>query len=128
MRDQRNPSALQITAILKGLVFCFAFLIVASLIMGIVVSIADDMREDTTNRILMVVNYVAIFAGGLFTARLVYRKGWLNGGIVGLIYMVIVVFIGSQFVEVQFGLEIVLRLLSGFLAGAVGGVFGVNLK
>lgn len=126
MRDQRRT--LRITAILKGLVACFAFLIVMSLILGFIFSVNDSVREEAMDRVLMVVNYTAIFIGGIMGARLAQTKGWLHGGLVGIIYMVIVIFIGSRYISVAFGLEIFLRITSGFLTGVLGGVVGVNLK
>jgi putative membrane protein (TIGR04086 family) len=128
MRDQHYDGGLQFTAILKGLVSCFAFLIILSLILGFFFSRNDSMAEDVMNRALMIINYTAIFSGGIMGARWSQTKGWLHGGLVGLIYMVIIVFIGSRYVSFAVGLEVMLRVISGFLTGALGGVLGVNLK
>lgn len=128
MQDQQHDGALQLTAILKGLVSCFALLIIMSLVLGFIFSVNESVSEDAMNRSLMVVNYTAIFIGGIMGARWAQTKGWLHGGLVGLVYMAIVVFIGSRYVSVAIGLEIMLRIVSGFLTGALGGVLGVNLK
>lgn len=128
MREVYDRRALQLSAILRGLIGSFIILIAASLILGILFSIMDTLVEEVANRILLVLNYAAIFGGGIYTARKTCTKGWLNGGLVGLLYMVVVLTLGSQYAENVTFLEILLRVLSGFIAGAIGGVLGVNLR
>lgn len=128
MGDQHLDRTLQITAILKGLVACFACLIILSLILGFIISLNDSLGDDLMNRVLMIINYTAIFIGGVMAARWAQTKGWLHGGLVGLIYMLIVIFIGSKYVQVAMGFEVLLRVISGFLTGVLGGVLGVNVK
>lgn len=116
-----------ITVMLKGMVLCFALLIVVSILLGFLSSL-DAIQEELANKLLLITNYVAIFGGGIYTAWKVDSRGWFNGGVVGLFYMVVVVIIGSQVIEVSFGFEMILRVLSGFITGAIGGVIGVNIK
>lgn len=123
-----DQSFFQITALLKGLICSFVILIATTLILGFFFSLFDGIREETINGILMVMNYVAIFGGGLFTARFVNTRGWFNGGLVGFLYMITIIALGAQVIDVVFSLDIFLRIVSGFLCGAVGGVIGVNVK
>ena len=124
----RDPGTLNLTAILKGLIVSFAILIIASIILGTLFSIIESMSGEFVNRSLLVMNYLSIFIGGLVTARSARAKGWLNGGVVGLGYMLIIVIVGSQMVTIGFSLDIILRICSGFIAGGVGGAIGVNIN
>lgn len=123
----REGSSSYLVSLLKGMVLCFAILVVASLILGVLSSM-DVIQEELANQILLVINYIAIFIGGIFTARKVDTRGWLNGGLVGLLYMVVVVIIGMQIVSIAIGFQMLLRIVSGFITGALGGVIGVNIK
>ena len=125
INDQRT---IQLAAILKGLIVSLIILILSVIILGILYSIFNVFHDELLSRILLVVNYLAIFGGGIFTARNAHNKGWLNGGLVGLLYMLLILFFGAQVIAIDFGLDILLRVISGFLAGAVGGIIGVNIK
>ncbi|AZR72446.1 hypothetical protein BBF96_03030 [Anoxybacter fermentans] len=129
MPDKGQDSGqIQLTAILKGLICSFIILIITSIILGFLFSMINVLSEDLINRILLAINYAAIFIGGIYTAREASCKGWLNGGLMGFCYMFIIMILGVQLVGIGLNLEVLLRIMSGFLAGAVGGVIGVNLK
>jgi putative membrane protein (TIGR04086 family) len=59
----------------------------------------------------------------------VEARGWLNGALVGLIYMVILFLLSLLFkTGISFDRVIVFRLFMGFVIGALSGVIGINLK
>ncbi len=122
-----NERAFHFSSILKGLVCSFLILIISSIILGFLFSIFNALNEEVISRILLVMNYAAIFAGGIYAARISRQKGWLTGGLVGLMYMILILILGAQWVEVAFSLDLLLRIISGFIAGAVGGIIGINL-
>lgn len=125
VEDER---VIKFSSILRGLVCSFAILVVFSIILGFFFSMFNALNEEVISRILLVINYVAIFIGGLNSARASYRKGWLTGGFVGLLYMLIILVLGLRWVEVSLSLDLILRIISGFIAGAIGGIIGINLK
>lgn len=124
VEDER---VIKFSSILKGLVCSFAILVITSIILGFFFSIFNALNEEVISRILLVINYVAIFVGGIYSARSSYRKGWLIGGFVGLLYMLIILILGLRWVEISFSLDLILRIVSGFIAGAIGGIIGINL-
>ncbi len=123
-----NQNSIQITAILKGLICSFVILVVGSIILGFLFSLINSMDDSLMNRILLLINYLAVFFGGIYAARKTDYKGWLHGGLVGFMYMLIILMLGTRYVEMNFNLEMILRILSGFLAGGIGGMIGVNIK
>lgn len=124
VEDER---VIKFSSILKGLVCSFAILVITSIILGFFFSIFNALNEEVISRILLVINYVAIFVGGIYSARASYRKGWLIGGFVGLLYMLIILILGLRWVEISFSLDLILRIVSGFITGAIGGIIGINL-
>lgn len=76
--------------------------------------------------ILMFITYLAIFSGGYFAGRSIGRQGWLNGGLLGFLYMIALLLLGRAFIPMELSSMILLRLLTGILCGGLGGVFGVN--
>lgn len=124
VEDER---VIKFSSVLKGLVCSFAILVITSIILGFFFSIFNALNEEVISRILLVINYVAIFVGGIYSARASYRKGWLIGGFVGLLYMLIILILGLRWVEISFSLDLILRIVSGFIAGAIGGIIGINL-
>jgi len=56
-------------------------------------------------------------------------KGWLNGAIVGFIYMLIL-YLVSSIVYREFAINsyVLILLGIGILSGSIGGILGINLK
>lgn len=76
--------------------------------------------------ILMSITYLAIFSGGFFAGRSIGKQGWLNGGVLGFLYMLVLLIFGRALIPMEISSILTLRLLTGILCGGLGGVFGVN--
>ncbi len=87
-----------------------------------------DLNQDLVGGLLMLFNYLAIFVGGFFCGKRIRRQGWLNGGMMGIAYMVLLLFLGRILLPLQLSSMIILRLMTGFISGGLGGMAGVNLK
>lgn len=68
-------------------------------------------------------------AGSSITTSRIKRNGILNGGLIGLFYMLII-YLASSIVGNGFALNIysIIMILIGIAAGMIGGVVGVNTK
>ena len=64
-----------------------------------------------------------------YASKKIKEKGIISGAIVGLIYMLILYLI-SSIVNWDFTmtLETIIMISTGIIGGAIGGIFGVNLK
>lgn len=112
-------------AILKGTLFSLGVALIASLLLGIVITLAD---WEPLPSYLGAFHYIAIALGGVLAARRARSFGWLHGGIVGVLYTVL---LAALFTEgFTFGTLLqtkgLLDLLYGFVAGVIGGILGVN--
>ena len=63
------------------------------------------------------------------TTNKIKKNGILNGGIIGLIYILFIYF-ASSITGNGFGLNVysIIMIILGILAGMIGGIVGVNLK
>ncbi len=69
----------------------------------------------------------AIFAAAAYVARRLETKGWLNGGITGLVYLAgLVIFAAVLLPDFQVHLGYLSKAFLAFAAGAAGGIFGIN--
>lgn len=112
-------------AIVKGSLFSLGVALLSSLLLSLVVSIAD---WNTFPASLLAFHYISIGLGGVLAARSARRLGWLHGGLVGLVYTVVLSVIFSETLSVSLFMETewLMQALWGFAAGVAGGVLGVN--
>ena len=122
----QQKTLLQVKSILWGVLISLGFLVVGSLLLGIITNFTNLTDELPTN-LLFILNYVAIFVGGLVTAYRVETNGWLNGGLVGTIYMLIIIILRSLWQSVVFSLGLMLRVLLAFVVAGLGGMVGINI-
>ncbi len=67
------------------------------------------------------------FAGGILAGRLFRQKGLLLGAVTGFVFLLIVLLVNAAFGQFAFGGMLVFKILAGVLAGAFGGIAGVNM-
>lgn len=87
-----------------------------------------SLPERYTAPVVAVTTYVSVFIAGLITARGASRKGWLNGALTGLLYMLVIYIAGVLGTTAPvFNPSMLGRVLAAVLVGAVGGIVGINL-
>ena len=122
----RGEKIIKVSGILQGVVFSFALLLVGSLLLGIAVNFST-LAVDFSLNFLFILSYVAVFLGGIIAAYKVENNGWLNGGLVGLFYMVLIVVVGSLWHTPVVSLSLGGRLLLACLVSGLGGMIGINI-
>jgi putative membrane protein (TIGR04086 family) len=86
------------------------------------------MSEGIIPTIVIIVYLVSIIVAGFYVARNTQSKGWLNGGIAGVFYIVILIILSYFFLpDFNLSLPLIGKLVLGFIIGAIGGIIGVNL-
>ena len=116
-----------IIRIIKGSVFAIILSIVFLLIYALILTYTD-ISESTIVPVVTVIVGISILIGSMVSVRKIRKNGLLNGGIVGLIY-VIALYITSSMCLVGFSITLnsLIVLIVGILTGMVGGIIGVNL-
>lgn len=87
------------------------------------------LSETTMPTIVIIITIISILIGSQITTSNVKKRGIINGGLVGLTYMIILYLI-STIITKEFGVSLysIIMLISSIFAGAVGGIIGINRK
>lgn len=107
--------------------------ILISLILLIVYAIIlrySNLPEKSISFIDTLIMGIAIVSGSIYVTKKVNNKGWLNGGIVGLLYVLILVIIFSIFKidNFKFDAYVLFKVIIGMIIGVIGGMIGVNMN
>jgi len=87
------------------------------------------MKEDTIPLLSTIIMIVSIAVGSIYMAIKAEEKGWLNGGIVGVLYFLILLLLNYLFIKpFIFDVYTIGKLFISLVAGVVGGMIGVNIK
>lgn len=74
------------------------------------------------------INALALLLGGFVSGRKAGQRGWYYGGLQGIIYAVILVLISFLAYDSRMMINPLVFVICAFLAGALGGISGVNTK
>ncbi|MCK8817992.1 TIGR04086 family membrane protein [Natroniella sulfidigena] len=124
-RSQNNMSFIKTSSILRGLIVSLIILLSSSIFLGVIISLTN-ITSNSVNTILFALNYLALFVGGVAASYSAQNNGWLNGGLVGVIYMAVIILLGSLWTPITISLGLVTRVAIGFAVSALGGMIGIN--
>lgn len=105
--------------IIKGTVIAYGITLVLLFLFSIVLTYTN-MAESMIAPVILIITIISILIGGSIGSSKIKRKGLINGGIIGLIYISILYFI-SSLIQTGFGLNIyaILMIVFSVLAGMV---------
>ena len=127
MFDLKSDNAnLKFNGVLLGLSISVLLLLLGLVIVAFIINLIN-INSLTANKIMSIINYSVVFIGGIIAAHTSKSRGWLNGGLVGLSYMIILIIIGSLISPLTFSGALLLKLLTVCLISALGGIIGINM-
>lgn len=116
-----------IITILKGSLFAIIISIIGLLILSIILTYTN-VKESIEVPVIIAIMAVSIIVGSIISSRKVKNKGILNGGLVGLIYIIFIYLLSSIFVtRFSINLNSIISILISIIAGVLGGIIGVNI-
>ncbi|WP_438444288.1 TIGR04086 family membrane protein [Gorillibacterium sp. sgz5001074] len=112
---------------LAGLAYGFITMAVAALAASLIL-ISGDQGEEVLPAYAYAIHGLSVLIGSFVTGRRSGSKGWYYGGLLGLVYSIIVLIVG--FLSFDRGADWTLLFFAAgaFLAGALGGIMGVNTR
>jgi putative membrane protein, TIGR04086 family/integral membrane protein, TIGR04097 family len=114
--------------VLKALVLGYLFSMVLFAVLGFLM-LVTNLRESVMRPAVLVITLVAMLLTGMQAAKKSSVRGFVIGGVAGLLYMLFLYLIAVlAFSSVPFNLNVLIRFLYAFVAGAVGGVLGRNIS
>ncbi|MDP4094699.1 MAG: TIGR04086 family membrane protein [Bacillota bacterium] len=112
----------------RGIIISYIITIPLFIIFAFILTYTD-FPEKYTPTCVILVSMASITTAGAAATRKLRNKGWLNGSIVGLIYMLIMYLFGSIiFKNFNVTSHVVTMLIIGIIIGAIGGIIGINFK
>ena len=116
-----------IVNILKGTVISILLSLILLTIYSALLSFTN-ISENTMTTVVLVITGISILLGSSMSSINIKRQGMLNGGLVGLIYVLLIYLLSSIFLAgFQFNLNSIIMIAVGILTGMIGGIIGVNL-
>ena len=125
MTKDKNKNAINI---LKGTIISILLTLILLTIYSALLSFTN-ISENTMMPVVLVITGISILIGSSISSINIKKQGMLNGGLVGLIYMLFIYILSSIFLsnfEINFNCFIM--ILIGIITGMIGGIMGVNLS
>ncbi len=114
--------------ILKSILLAFALSLILLLIVTLLLTFTP-LKEDTIPLLTTAIMIISIAGGSIYVAIKAGVKGWFNGGIVGILYFLILLFLNYLFIKpFIFDIYTVGKFFVSLVVGVIGGMIGVNVK
>ena len=115
-------------SLIKGIGIALIFTLISLIIFSVLLTYTN-INESSIDPVIMVVTGISILIGSFIGNIKIKKNGMLNGGIIGVTYLLILYFI-SSLLNWNFALNIqsIIMIIVGIICGVLGGVLGVNKK
>ncbi|MBS4534241.1 TIGR04086 family membrane protein [Clostridium sp. D2Q-14] len=119
-----NYSMILVKSLILSFIITFIFFVIFTLILTY-----TNLSESWMPIINSIILIISISIGAIKIAINTNERGYLNGGIIGLIYVIILILLSAIFMkEFQFSSYTLIKIIIGVVAGVLSGMIGANLK
>lgn len=88
----------------------------------------SPLKEGRMSLLNTIVMIVSVVSGSVYLATKTKEKGWINGGVLGLGYYLILLLLNFTFLKpVTFDMFSLTKLAITSITGVIGGIIGINL-
>lgn len=129
MKEEKGKAeGLAAGPVFRGFVMAVAFGILVLILFSLVLSIFGVRPADVPVTIVFL-SYLIAVIGGAIAGRRAKAKGWLAGGLVGVLFLCLLLLFNMLFHRIPINpLMSFVRILIAFPVGAAGGIIGMNLR
>ncbi|WP_426448628.1 TIGR04086 family membrane protein [Paenibacillus sp. S-38] len=113
--------------LLSGLMYAVLFMLAGTLAASLVL-LGTEVAEGSWLGVTLAIHALSLFIGGIVSGKRSGSRGWYQGGLLGLLYMAVIWMVGFLAYDAGFTQEMLVLGGVAPLAGALGGMIGVNLK
>lgn len=115
-------------SVLKGILAAYIITIPAFMLFALILA-NTDFPQKLISPAVVITTIISVLTAGSVSTKGLKNRGWLNGSIVGLIYMLIL-YIFSSLIFKNFAIDkyVITMMVIGVLTGAIGGIVGINIK
>ncbi|WP_338473263.1 TIGR04086 family membrane protein [Niallia sp. XMNu-256] len=115
------------SAVLYGTMTIFIFAIISSLIFAFILRFTS-LQESSVQYVITAISFVSLFIGGFIAGGKGKQKGWLLGGLTGVIYTIIIFLYQFLGLESLFSIEQIIYYICYILICMMGAILGVNMS
>lgn len=113
--------------LLKGVLISYIITIILILIFSFLLTYTN-LRESKMTLLNTIVMIISITTGSIFVSGKVKEQGWINGGLVGIIYYSILIFFNLLLLRpMVFDMFSLSKLVIATITGVIGGIIGINV-
>lgn len=118
----------RLTVIFRNVVFSYIITLVLIVIYSFVLAFTS-VPESSISLFTFVSGMISVFIGSSVSLIKIKEKGLINGGIVGLLY-ILVLYVLSSIFSTGFGINgyALWMILFNVIVGMIGGIIGVNIS
>ncbi|MBE3553938.1 MAG: TIGR04086 family membrane protein [Thermicanus sp.] len=113
------------TPVLRGLLYMIVILFVGSFMTALLLQYTP-IPEERLPYFTYGIHLIGTLTGGFAAGRNAEGKGWIYGGITGLLYALLLSLVAFLAFDQGFTTRTLAMLLGAFASSAIGGIFGVN--
>ena len=114
--------------VIKGTIISIVTTLLLFLVFALLLTYTN-ISETTIFPVIVVITGISILLGSSLGNIKIRKNGLLNGGLIGLIYMLVLYFISSCFLgDFSLNSNSFILIIAAILAGMLGGIIGVNIS
>lgn len=110
---------------LVGLAFSIIITLILFLIWSLVLAVSS-ISDSTVEYFVLGALIISTFCGGFICAMGTRKKGWISGGIVGVLYALLLLIFGSGMADTSLSLISLFNIGLAFIVGGIGGTVALN--
>lgn len=113
---------------LRSLLVCFVIAFVMILVYALLLSFSS-ISDASMSKVTQTIMIISIAISSAYGGKKIGERGWMFGGILGLIFALLLIPFGMAFGQVlAFDIYLLAKLMVSAVVGAIGGIIGVNLS
>lgn len=112
---------------IKGLLYAFISLTVLIITVSLILWMTN-MNMRTLTVLIYFLHGICLLIGGFVAGKRIQNKGWYYGGMLGIIYGIIIILIGILGFQSTLNMATLSLFVLSFSSGALGGMIGVNVQ
>lgn len=125
---EKNEKLESLFKILKGSLISVGITLIFLFIFALILTYTN-VQENTINPVIIIITFISILIGSSISTLKMRKNGLINGGFIGLIYILLIYLIssltGSGF---SLGMYTLIMIISAIFSGMLGGIIGVNFN
>lgn len=112
----------------RGIIRGYTLSLILFLVFGLLLTFTN-MGEGAMSLITTLVLILGVAYSGIYTVTNIGSRGWLHGGVAGLVFILLLVFFSKMFIA-EYSLDriVLYRILICAATGSIGGMIGINIK